>query len=596
MYGTRIGSLIAGICLLSALPTAPAAPAGDASSSPEVRREYPVMGAPSNPKVDVHWNRYHDYAEITDILKRLAKAHPKLAKLQSLGKSYGGREMWVLTITNSATGADSEKPAFWIDGGIHANELQGPEVATYTAWYLLETYGRVPQSTELLDRRTFYILPMLSPDSRDAHMYRPNNRHSPRSGQRPVDDDRDGLVDEDGPDDLDGDGNITMMRVRDPAGRYKSHPDYPQIMVPAEPDEPGEYRLLGTEGFDNDDDGRVNEDGDGYYDPNRDWGWNWQPSYVQRGAYRYPFSILENRMAADFITAHPNIAGAQSYHNFGGLLLRGPGVPEETFPAADRRVYDVIAEKGEKILPGYRYIVIGRELYGVYGGEIDWLHNMRGIFTFSNELFTAYNYFRSSDDGGGPKSREETMAEFDRFLLGRAGYVAWHEVDHPQYGKVEVGGPVKSWGRQPPSFLLEEECHRNMAFTLYHAEQMPLVEIDRVDVVKLDNDLYQVTVAVANRRVTPTHAAVDVQHHITPPDRVTVSGPGLRVFSGLRADDPTFRNAKEQKNAPETMRIANIPGMEAVYVRWFLDAEGPISVQVESVKGGRDSKSDIALP
>ncbi len=153
---------------------------------------------------------------------------------------------------------------------------------------------------------------MLSPDSRDAHFYEPNTTSSPRAGQRPVDDDRDGRVDEDGPDDLNNDGHITQMRRRDPNGRWKPNPDFPHAMIRVKEGEKGEYTLLGSEGIDNDGDGRVNEDGDGYYDPNRDWGWNWQPSYVQGGAYRYPFSILENRQAADFVAQHPNIAGRRA--------------------------------------------------------------------------------------------------------------------------------------------------------------------------------------------------------------------------------------------------------------------------------------------
>ena len=314
---------------------------------------YQPMGAPADPQVAVHWNRYHDYARVTEILNELVAAHSDRARLESLGESFGGRQMWLITITNPKTGRDRTKPAFWIDGAIHANEVQGTQVSLYTAWYLLEMYGRNPFITQLVDERTFYIVPMMSPDSRDAHMYRPNTTHSPRSGQVPVDDDRDGLVNEDGPDDLDHDGHITRMRIRDPNGRYKPHPDYPNLMITVKPNERGEYRLLGSEGFDNDGDGRVNEDGDGYYDPNRDWPTQWQPSYVQRGAYRYPFSLMEDRLAGDFVLDHPNIAGAQSYHNTGGMLLRGPANPvDDEYSKSDKAVYDAIAAKGQLMLTG----------------------------------------------------------------------------------------------------------------------------------------------------------------------------------------------------------------------------------------------------
>ncbi|MGD9128463.1 MAG: M14 family zinc carboxypeptidase, partial [Planctomycetia bacterium] len=247
LVGLLLGS---GVCL------------GQAKKTPV----YQAMGAPSDPKVDARWNRYHDHASITRIFKELAKTFPEYAKLSSLGKSYGGREMWVLTITNFSKGKPAEKPGFFVGGGIHANELQCSDAALYIAWYLLEMHARNPQIAELVDNRTFYVMPAMSPDSRDSHLHEPNSVKTPRSGMRPVDDDRDGLVNEDGPDDLDGDGNITQMRVRDPHGNMKPHPEFPNLLIPCKKGEKGSYRLLGTEGYDNDQDGRINEDRPGSYD------------------------------------------------------------------------------------------------------------------------------------------------------------------------------------------------------------------------------------------------------------------------------------------------------------------------------------------
>jgi hypothetical protein len=550
------------------------------------KRPYQAMGAPSNPQVAAQWNRYHDYGEATALLEQLAQAFPKQSRLASLGKSYGGREMWLMTITNF-DGDESQKPAFWIDGGIHANEIQSVEVVLYTAWYLLEMRQRSETIRRLLDERVFYLVPMMSPDSRDAHFYQANTTHSPRSGQRPVDDDKDGLVDEDGPDDLDGDGHITQMRVRDSNGRWKSHQDHPELLVRVEGDEKGQFTLLGTEGFDNDGDGRVNEDGDGYYDPNRDWPWSWQPNYVQNGAVRYPLWVEENRLVADFVMAHPNIAGAQSYHNAGGMILRGPGAKSDRYEAADVRVYDEIGKQGATMLPGYRYMNVANELYEVWGGEFDWFHQMRGAFAFTNELFTPFNYFRSPEHEGFFGSRE-TQHLFDKYLLLGEGTVAWKEVDHPQYGKVEVGGMKKSWARQPPSFLLEEECHRNMAFTLYHADQMPLVKIQSADVKPLRESLFEVTAIVENQRLIPTHSAADLKHKITPPDEVSLAGDNVKVVLGMTANEPFFLQPEEQPRRAERMRLKNIPGNSVVYVRWIVQGPGPYSVDIASVKGGTD--------
>ena len=224
---------------------------------------YQPVGAPSDPKVDVHWNRYHNFTQASAILKNLVKAFPDLAKLQSLGKSYGKRDMWVMTITNFKRNNPKRKPAFWIDGGIHANEIQSVEVSLYTAWFLCEMYGRSDYITRLVNERVFFIAPMLSPDGRDAHMTKANTAHSPRTVMRPVDDDRDGLINEDGPDDLNKDGHITLMRIKDRNGKWKPHEKYKQLLVRVKDGERGSYTILGSEGFDNDGDGKVNEDGDG---------------------------------------------------------------------------------------------------------------------------------------------------------------------------------------------------------------------------------------------------------------------------------------------------------------------------------------------
>jgi hypothetical protein len=570
--------------------SAAAQPVPKNGGKPDAAAPYRTMGAPSDPKVDARWNRYHDYVEATQLLQSLARTHASRCRLVSLGRSHGGREMWLITIANFERGKELEKSAFWIDGGIHANEIQSVEVPLYTAWYLLEMYGRSETITRLVDERVFYVMPMMSPDSRDAHMYRPNTTHSPRTGQRPVDDDRDGLVDEDGADDLDGDGSITQMRIRDPNGRYKPHDDYPNYLVTVKQGEKGHYSLVGLEGLDNDGDGRINEDGDGTYDPNRNWAWNWQPEYVQRGAHQYPFSIAEVRMVADFLTTRPNIAGAQSYHNAGGMILRGPGVKAESWDAADVAVYQAIAKQGERMLPGYRSMNIAHELYEVYGGEVDWLHMTQGVFAFTNELFTPHNYFRQATEGHGYFGPAEQQQEFNKLLLLGDGVVTWREVTHPTYGKVEVGGLRKEWVRQPPSFLIEEELHRNMAFTLYHADQMPRVAVQSVETRPADGGLTEVKAVIANERLTPTRSAADVRNKISPPDRVSISGEDLKVLYAAISPQITFDRPTEQKRDPANVRVASIPGHGVIHVRWLVAGTGPFSVTVRSTKGGVATK------
>ena len=110
-----------------------------------------------------------------------------------------------------------------------------------------------------------------------------------------------------------------------------------------------------------------------------------------------------------------------------------------------------LVEDGRKSLPGYRYLVAGKDLYEIHGDEIDWLHQVRGVFGLTNELFTPYNYFRTTGHQEYFGS-DELQRTFNKYLLLEEGTIDWKEVEHPQYGKVEIGGLKKNWIRQPPSF------------------------------------------------------------------------------------------------------------------------------------------------
>ncbi|MEL7123883.1 MAG: M14 family metallopeptidase [Bacteroidota bacterium] len=405
---------------------------------------FQAVGTPMNPKVEIIWNRYYTSEGLETLAKKMAEAHPNLVKLISIGKSYEGRDLWCIAITDYNSGKEMEKPAFYIDGNIHSNETQCSEMALYTAWYLAESFDNNKFINQLLKDRVFYILPTINPDARNAYMKDPNTASTPRSGMMPIDDDRDGLVDEDGFEDLNGDGEVTLMRRKSKFGRLKAHPSDPNRMESAEVDEFGEYEYLGYEGIDNDGDGRINEDRvGGYYDPNRNWAWGWMPEYTQRGAHRYPFSVPENRAVQEFVMAHPNIAGAQSYHNTGGMLLRGPGTEMDrgSYTREDIRVYDALGEMGAKLIPGYRYLIVYKDLYSAYGGELDWLHGGRGIFTFTNELYTSYLMFNKSR----PDADERAL--FSERLLFQDDFIEWTPFNHPTYGEIEIGGTRKNSGR-----------------------------------------------------------------------------------------------------------------------------------------------------
>lgn len=548
---------------------------------------FKALGSPVNPKVQVSWNRYHTNEGLHEIYQDMIREYPDLVRLESIGKSFEGRDLWLLTVTNHTSTTHQQKPAFWIDGSIHANEIQATEVSLYTAWYLVENYQKNRFITDLLDEKVFYILPVMNPDGRHNFMRKPNTAHSSRGGMITVDDDGDGEYGEDGFDDLNGDGHITMMRRRAPHGQWREDQDDPRRMTRVKQGEFGEWELLGYEGIDRDGDGMVNEDRkDGYYDPNRDWGWNWQPDYVQRGAYHYPFSLPETRAVRDFIMDHPNIAGAQTYHNTGGMILRGPGTAkdEQYYLREDINVYDALGDLGEKLIPGYNYLTLHKDLYTVYGGQIDWLHLMRGIFTFTNELFTSYMYFNETPQRGWFGSGSADVFLFDKHLLFSDAFVPWEDFDHPQYGSIQIGGFKKNFGRINPGFMLEQDAHRNMAFTLYHAHHTPKLEIVEFTAKDLGSGLQEVIAVVANTRLIPTHAGVDLKFQIERPNYISLQG--ARVLAGMTVINRDLNLVQEQINNPSVIQIDNIPGMSSVTIKWIVEGGNNISVKVDSPKGG----------
>jgi hypothetical protein len=548
-----------------------------------------AVGTPPNPKVQVSWNRYNDYTAITAICKKLAAAHPNLVKIESMGKSFQGKDLWVMTITDTKGGNADKKPAMYIDGNIHSNEIQGSEFALYTAWYLAEMYASGNKTIQsLLAEKTFYIAPTINPDARDNFLHQANTPNSPRTGMLPIDNDRDGQTNEDGFDDLDGDGHIVMMRRKNVNGRYKVDPTDSRRMILVGNDEKGEYELLGSEGIDNDGDGFVNEDGEGAYDPNRDWGWNWQPNYIQNGAYKYPFSIPENRAVVDFVMKHPNIAAAQSYHNNGGMILRGPGAIEDvdTYNAQDVKVYDDLGKKGEEILPGYRYLVVYKDLYSVFGGELDWFYGGRGIYTFSNELWTGYSMYNKPNG----EDSQAQLYSFDKDLLMKDAFIDWHSFKHPTYGDIEIGGFKKTFTRLHPGFLLESDAHRNMAFSIYHAYNTPKLSVDEVEVKDIGGGLTQVTAVVSNQRMIPTHSSQDVKNNIETPDIISLSGG--TVIAGMQVTNRDMNFTVEQKLDPTNLKVNNIAGNSFVTLRWLVKGGDKFTVTVTSKKGGIASKSN----
>lgn len=553
---------------------------------------------------------YRNYEEVTRFLEEAARGHPDRAELSSMGRSWEGRELWVLTITDPATGAPEDKPALWVDGGIDADEVVATEAALGLVHRLLTSDD--PRVRELLATRTFYVAPQVIPDATERHHSTPVR---PRDTTlRPWDDDGDGAFDEDGPDDLDGDGQALQMRQVNPLGEWVEDEEDPRLMRRRRAGDAGPFYHVYPEGLDDDEDGRYGEDPFGGVDPNRNYPGNWNVD--QGGSGPFPGSELELRAMLDFAVAHPNIAASQHFHSSGGVILRPPSVPDLELPEADLSLYMDVAREGLEVtgydlatsvydwnwprgssnrktsqvwrdsegrvtsprLEGDAYgPASGRDdlhpldgsgtTYPAYGGSIDGFYLLLGVLAFANEIYA----MGEDDDGDGRIEAHEQLRYNDEEMDGYA-FREWTPFTHPQLGPVEIGGWRKFGHNNPPPSELPEEVRRNVDFALLQAESMPLLAVEDVSAESLGDGVYRVTASVENHGLQPTELAMRRQQGRAVPVRVTVEG-------GEVLDEEAVRE------------VEVLEGFGREEVSWVVRSgnSGSFTVRAWHPKGGRAS-------
>lgn len=234
------------------------------------------------------------------VLARLARQH-RGAAVSTLATSPGGRPVPLLTIAPSVDPGVDIAPAVLVVADPLGTTPLATEAALALAARLLDG-GAAGRAAAV----TWLIVPQLDPDG--AARLRGDPAVGDGRNATAVDDDADGAADEDGPDDLDGDGVIAAMLLADPDGEWLLPPEgTPAVPRRADParGERGLYRLL-AEGRDDDGDLAWNEDPPGGVIPGRNFphGFqHWQPAHGPWAA-----SCPETRALLTFAFAHPEIA------------------------------------------------------------------------------------------------------------------------------------------------------------------------------------------------------------------------------------------------------------------------------------------------
>lgn len=526
----------------------------------------------------VDWNRYYTSSETARIMRAYARRYPELARVYAIGESYLGAELLVIEVANRRTGPPEEKPALYVDGNIHAGELTGSAVTLYLMGRLLDRYGEDAQITRLVDTGVFYLRPKFNPDGADLALL---EDASLRSTVHPWDDDGDGEADEDPPEDLNGDGFITMMRIADRDGPMRKSDEDPRIMVRRRPEDvEGPFYRLMREGIDNDGDGRLNEDGIGGIDMNRNFPRNWELPYLQPGAGDYPLSEPETRATVAFIDAHPNIVGIVHNHTSGGFVYRLPSASDPArFNRDDLALIETLGVRytettGRPVRPSATHPTRHR-----YGTLISWAYWDRGVIGWVPEYWPG---IEADADGDGRTSEVERLRYVERELGGRY-FIDWEPYEHPEFGPLEIGGWRSRFiSQNPPPELLEAECALQMPWILYLIEQAPRLAMDEPVVRRLDDSTFEIEVTVRNEGFLPTNLTErGIEARVVDP-----------VVATIEVEDGTLAAGNRRTvlgHLAGTYRVPDPDRPSAATVRWEVRAEAPgaaVRITISSQKGG----------
>lgn len=550
--------------------------------------------------IEIPFDQYHDYDAMTGYLRELAAGFPSLMTLTSLGSTHRGRDIWAVTLTSRETGPVLSKPGYYLDAQIHAEEHATSAAALYTIWYLLHSYGSDADVTRLLDEQAVYVLPRINPDGTELSLNPPYVPWCGNGRLLPGEERENGLI----PEDIDGDGFIASMRVPAADGEWKISGSDPRQMVLREPGEHGgQYYRLYPEGHIRNYDGvnvLIEKPRDGNL--NRDFPANW--SNIQYGAYEKSLSEPESRAVADFILNHPNIAGINSLHTHGGVILR-PSMtePDSAMAPRDLALYQEIGRVGEKIT-GYPVISIFEDFTPDkskprFGGLMDWTYGSMGIVSFALELwdvFRAAGAVKQSFYNIEPATTEARDRIFNWVVdnTNGMGFRDWKPFDHPQLGPVEIGGPINIWAyRNPPAQLLEGVCHATALFCVHHALAAPRVRIERISSEPLSEGMFRVTAVVANHGYLPTNLTdIAISRNQAKPviaELLPVEGCELETQSVLEVGHLAGRNERRAPWSPWGPEWSN----SSAEVSWLVagSAGAAFTVRIRSQRAGSDSQT-----
>ncbi|MFB3787748.1 MAG: M14 family metallopeptidase [bacterium] len=491
----------------------------------------------------------HSYAEMSKHLRLWSEAHADILQLTTLARTRENRDVWLCEIGRGMPEERSQRPAMLVVSGVEGNTLAGNEFALGFIESLCQSPAEENQT--LLDTVTIYVVPCLNPDA--AERYTRTPRVEQAANLTPCDQDHDGMVDEDGPDDLDGDGLITWLRVRDPKGKFMEHPGDGRILIEADSakGEAGRW-LLFQEGFDNDQDEKINEDRTGGVNLNANFPFEYPWFGEESGLH--PMSEAETRGLAEFIITHPHIGLVFTFCGQGNLLKKPEAgekspenKPQTKIRNEDIAYYEFLGDQYREKL-GIKEAV---ETGTAKGSFADWIYFHRGRLSLTTPPWSpgvALGLKREATDTGEDKKQDEKQEDKKEEKRGKEEkkylewldqnapdyFVPWKSVEHPDYPgqEAEVGGFAPYAKVLPPRPVFGDLKEKNIQYLLWLAGNLPRIGIHEIKAKSLGAGVFELTVKVINTGYLPTMLAHGERSGEIFPTRVEISLPREAILAG----------------------------------------------------------------
>ncbi|WP_268121617.1 M14 family metallopeptidase [Roseivirga pacifica] len=511
---------------------------------------------------------YNNAQQLAQRLRSLASSSSS-ASLESLTKTLGGKDIWMLTL---GTGDVDNKPAIAVVGGVEGKHLLGVEMAVRFAEDV------IANRSELLENTTFYVFPNMSPDA--TEQYFAALKYGRSGNAKPTDDDRDGRLDEDPFEDLNGDGMITMMRVYDETGDWTTHSADARVMVKADKSkgEKGTYKYF-TEGRDNDLDGKFNEDGQGGIHFNKSL--TYEYAYFTPGAGEHPVSELENRALLDMLYTKWNIFSVVTFGPGNNLSLPW----KYNRAGASKRVVTSILNGDDDInqLVSSKYNeIVGLKdapRSGDQGGDFyQWAYFHFGKLSFGTPGWWVPT--AKGDSTAAPNKDKNAEVNFIRWAAQEGinnAFVEWTAIDHPDFPgqKVEVGGVAPFLMMNPPLEKIGDLGEKHAEFIAELAGMQPEIKLVNVKSESVGKGLTRITADLYNAGTLPTHSTMGQRSRWL-----------RRVKVALQLD-----GNQEVVSGRKVQLIRNVDGDEAQQLTWLIKGKGSVTIEAGAPHTGIVSSS-----